>query len=336
MKTFVCSQPGRLLYEEKNYPASTAGCSIVRVRQIGVCGTDLHAYNGIQPFFTYPRVLGHELAAEYVEGGAEGFSSGDLLTILPYKSCGTCFACKQGKRNCCSTLSVLGVHEDGGMSEFISVPDELLVHAKGLSLDQTALIEPLAIGAHAVTRAKINPHEFVLVIGAGPIGIGLLYFLSLIECKVIVAETNLFRLKFCRSTFPAVQCINPAVDDTPTALKDLTNGNMPSVVFDATGNLTSIHQSLSYLSHAGRYVLVGLQQGNIQVNHPEFHKREAMLMSSRNATHADFEFVKESMLGNKINPEEMITHRFEFDQLVEKFPTLYAEKDSLIKAMISC
>ena len=336
MKTIVCSQPGRLLYEEKNYPASTAGCSVVCVKQIGVCGTDLHAYNGIQPFFTYPKVLGHELAAEYVEGGAEGFSSGDLLTILPYKSCGTCFACKQGKRNCCSTLSVLGVHEDGGMCELISVPDELLVHAKGLSFDQTALIEPLAIGAHAVTRAKINPHEFVLVIGAGPIGIGLLYFLSLIECNVIVAETNLFRLKFCRSTFPAVQCINPAVDDTLTALKDLTNGNMPSVVFDATGNLTSINQSLSYLSHAGRYVLVGLQQGDIHVSHPEFHKREATLMSSRNATVSDFQFVIDSMRSEKIRPQNMITHRIPFDQVVNDFPLLYSQKDTLIKAMITC
>lgn len=336
MKTIVCSQPGRLLYEEKNYPVSTVGHSIVRIKQIGVCGTDLHAYNGVQPYFTYPRVLGHELAAEYVEGKAAGFSIGDLITILPYKSCGKCFACKQGKTNCCTTLSVLGVHEDGGMSEFISVPDELLVHTKELSLDQTALIEPLSIGAHAVSRANIDPNEFVLVIGAGPIGIGLLYFLSLIECKIIVAETNLFRLKFCRSTFPAVHCINPDVDDTLTALKDLTNGNMPSVIFDATGNLSSINQSLSYLSHAGRYVLVGLQQGDIQVNHPEFHKREAMLMSSRNATHVDFQSVIDAIRRKKISPEEMITHRLEFDQMVEKFPTLYTEKDTLIKAMVSC
>ena len=336
MRTIVCSKPGQLSYEEKKYPDSNQGCSIVRIKQIGICGTDLHAYNGVQPYFTYPRVLGHELAAEYTDGDAKGFSNGDLITILPYKSCGNCFACRNGKTNCCSTLSVLGVHADGGMCEFLSVPNELLVHAQGLSFDQTALIEPLAIGAHAVTRANIDPTENVLVIGAGPIGIGLLYFLSSINCKVLVAETNPFRLNFCSSTFPSIQCINPSVGDTIERLKDLTKGNMPSVIFDATGNLSSIHQSLSYLSHAGRYVLVGLQQGDIHINHPEFHKREAMLMSSRNATHADFQSVIDAIRSGKMNPQKMITHRLPFEQLVEKFPTLYTEKDRLIKAMINC
>lgn len=336
MKTIVCSKPGQLSYEGKKYPESKQGCSIVRIKQIGVCGTDLHAYNGVQPYFTYPRVMGHELAAEYVEGEAEGFSNGDLITILPYKSCGNCYACRNGKTNCCSTLRVLGVHEDGGMCEFLSVPNELLVHAKGLSFDQTALIEPLAIGAHAVTLAHIDPNEYALVIGAGPIGIGILYFLSLLNCKVIVAETNSFRLNFCTTTFPSIQCINPSVDVTIEWLKNLTNGNMPSVIFDATGNLSSINQSLSYLSHAGRYILVGLQQGNIQVSHPEFHKREAVLMSSRNATHADFQSVIDAIQSGKMNPQKMITHRLPFDQTVEKFPTLYTEKDRLIKAMITC
>ena len=336
MKTIVCTKPGQLSNEEKRYPDSKQGYSIVRIRQIGICGTDLHAYNGVQPYFTYPRVLGHELAVEFVEGEAVGFSNGDLLTILPYKSCGNCFACKKGKTNCCSTLSVLGVHEDGGMCEFFSVPNELLVHAKGLSLDETALIEPLAIGAHAVARANIDPNEYVLVIGAGPIGIGLLYFLSLINCKIILTETNPFRINFCSSTFPSIHCVNPSIDDTIERLKEITNGNMPSVIFDATGNLSSIHESLSYLSHAGRYVLVGLQQGDIHVNHPEFHKREAVLMSSRNATHADFQSVIDAMLSGKMNPQKMITHRLPFDQAVEKFPTLYTEKDRLIKAMITC
>ena len=336
MKTIVCANPGQLFYQDKEYPSLKEGYSIVRVKQIGICGTDLHAYNGVQPYFTYPRVLGHELAAEFVDGDAVGFSRGDLVAILPYKNCGNCCACKVGKTNCCSSLSVLGVHEDGGMCEFLSVPNDLIIHAKGLTLDQTALIEPLAIGAHAVTRTKIDHHEHVLVIGAGPIGIGLLYFLASMKLKVILAETNPFRLDYCRSIFPSILCINPADQDMPKALKDITNGNMPSVIYEATGNLASINQSLPYLSHAGRFVLVGLQQGDIHVSHPEFHKREATMMSSRNATHADFEFVIDMIRAKKIDPEKTITHRFVFDRVVEKFPTLYTEKDTLIKAMISC
>lgn len=336
MKSILCAHPGQLIYEERNYPSLKEGSSIVRIKQVGICGTDLHAFNGVQPFFTYPRVLGHELAAEYVEGNAMGFSNGDPLTILPYISCGKCFACMQGKTNCCTTLSVLGVHEDGGMCEFLSIPDKLLVHSSGLSLDQTALVEPLAIGAHAVARANIDVKDHILVIGAGPIGIGLLYFIHSLGVKAMIAETNSFRLNFCHRHFPTIQCIDFAAYNGFDKIKEFTHGNMPSVIFDATGNLESINQSLGYLSHAGKYILVGLQQGEIRVQHPEFHKREATLMTSRNATHADFQFVIDSMLNKRINPEEMITHRMLFDETVEKFPLLFAQKDALIKAMISC
>jgi 2-desacetyl-2-hydroxyethyl bacteriochlorophyllide A dehydrogenase len=336
MKSIVCNQPGKFLYEERDYPLSRPGYSIIKLKQIGICGTDLNAFKGIQPYFSYPRVLGHELAAEYVEGDAEGFSTGDLLAILPYKSCGNCFACKLGKTNCCSSLSVLGVHEDGGMSEYILVPNDLLIKTEDLSLDQIALIEPLAIGAHAVKRAAIQNGEHVLVIGAGPIGIGLLYFLSMYDVNIILAEKISNRLNFCTEYFKHVHCIDTSNKEYVNEIGQLTNNNMPSLIFDATGNLNAIHQSFSLLSHAGRFVLVGLQQGEIHVNHPEFHKREAMLMSSRNATVADFQSVIEAMRNKQIHPQQMITHRIPFDQVVHEFPTLYSQKDAVIKAMITC
>ena len=322
--------------EEKAYPSSTPGHSFVKIIQIGVCGTDLNAFKGAQPYFTYPRVLGHELAAEFIEGDAAGFEKGDLITVLPYKSCGKCFACTLGKSNCCSSLSVLGVHEDGGMSEYISVPNHIIVRTKGMSADQIALIEPLAIGAHAVKRISLQPHDTVMVMGAGPIGIGLLHFLLLQKIKTIIADTNSFRLNYCKKYFPSFHSLNPTEVDMLKKLKEITEGNMPSVIFDATGNLDAIHQSLTYLSHAGKYILVGLQQGNIQVSHPEFHKREATLMSSRNATHEDFQFVIDALQKKSIEPETMITHRIDLNDVVNDFPKLFMQKDQLIKAMIKC
>ena len=146
MKSIVCVSPGKLQMQEKAYPNSTPGHSIVKIIQVGVCGTDLNAFRGVQPYFTYPRVLGHEIAAEFIEGDAGDFKKGDLVTVLPYKNCGKCFACTLGKSNCCSSLSVLGVHEDGGMSEYISVPNQIIVRTKGMAADQIALIEPLEIG----------------------------------------------------------------------------------------------------------------------------------------------------------------------------------------------
>jgi hypothetical protein len=335
MKTIRCVQPNQFSFEERAYPSSKEGNSIIAIKRIGICGTDLHAYKGNQPFFSYPRVLGHELAGEFVEGDAPGFSKGDLLTVLPYKSCGTCFACMRGKTNCCASLSVLGVHEDGGMSEYISVPNHLLIPSGGLTLDQLALVEPLAIGAHAVRRAMIQEGDSVVVIGAGPIGNGLLHFLKLLDIKLMVAETNEFRLNFCKTHFPTVDCIDASKNDLVSCLRDFTHGNMPSIVFDATGNLATINESFRYLSHAGTYILVGFQQGALSVAHPEFHKREATLMSSRNATYNDFHFVMQAMHAKTVQAENMITHRLHFNDVVNDFPRLYEASNSLLKAMIS-
>jgi 2-desacetyl-2-hydroxyethyl bacteriochlorophyllide A dehydrogenase len=336
MKSIVCIRPGTFQAEEREHPKVIPGFSIVKIRQIGICGTDLNAFKGVQPYFSYPRVLGHELAAEYVKGDAPGFSKGDLLTIIPYKYCGNCFACRQDKTNCCVSLSVLGVHEDGGMSEYFSVPDHLLIKTAGLTLDQTAMVEPFAIGAHAAQRAGIQAHDHVLVMGAGPIGIGLLHSLSLMHIKTIVAETIPFRADYCRKYIQHVHCIDPANENVEHSLLEHTNGNMPSIIFDATGNLSAIHQSLPYLSHAGKYILVGLQQADILVNHPQFHKREATLMSSRNATKADFEHVIDSFRKQSIDLSHMITHRMNLGNVPEDFPKLFSSKNNLIKAVIYC
>lgn len=335
MKAIVCIRPGEFEIQEKDYPNLASGHSIVKIKQIGICGTDLNAFKGEQPYFSYPRVLGHELAAAYVEGDAAGFSKGDQLAIMPYKYCGDCFACKQGKTNCCSTLSVMGVHEDGGMCEFLSVPNHLLIQANGLSLDQIAMIEPLAIGAHAVRRAAIKKEDHVLVIGAGPIGIGLLHFLSAYQVKLILAETIPFRADYCRKNIPDIVCIDPSKENMVEVLMNCTNGNMPSVIFDATGNLSAINDSIHYLSHAGRYVLVGLQQGDIKINHPQFHKREATLMSSRNATKDDFMAVIDALRTGDVTVDEMITHRLKFENVHHDFSMLFNQKSNLIKAMIT-
>lgn len=334
MNTIICQSPGDLHYISRSYPQRGVGESIIHIKRVGICGTDLHAFDGTQPYFSYPRVLGHELAATYVEGDAPGFSEGDPLTVIPYVHCGRCIACRQGKTNCCATLKVLGVHVDGGMTEYFSVPSHLLVHANGCTLDQLALVEPLSIGAHAVTRAAIKHAENVLVVGAGPIGLGVIQFALRAGAHVIVMDTNDDRLHNCSSHFNELQTINSKHEDIINQLKDMTGGDMPSVVMDATGNLNAINNAFSFLSHAGRYILVGLQLGEITVSHPEFHKREATLMSSRNATRSDFEQVMQSIIAGNVDVHTMITHRISFGQLKEKFSTLADPNERVIKALV--
>lgn len=335
MKTLVCTTPGQFAYRQSVKPTLTPGRAILRINRIGICGTDLHAYEGTQPFFNYPRILGHELAGELVEAdGAPDFSPGEIVTLIPYFNCGTCIACRSGKPNCCTNLQVSGVHIDGGMVEYLSVPSYALVHGEGLSVDDLALVEPLAIGAHGVRRAAIQPGEFVLVIGAGPIGLGSMEFARIAGGNVIAMDINAGRLAFCQHKLQVTHTVNALDSDVTEQLRTITNGDMPTVLIDATGSLRAINNSFQYMAHGARYILVGLQKGDICFSHPEFHKREATLMSSRNATRQDFEHVIACMKKGLVNPTTYITHRVPFGQVGDTFASWLDPANGVIKAMV--
>jgi 2-desacetyl-2-hydroxyethyl bacteriochlorophyllide A dehydrogenase len=332
MQQLVCTEPGQFEYRTVPEPARSPDESIVRIRKIGVCGTDIHAFDGTQPYFSYPRVLGHELAVEFVEGDAR-FKSGEHLTVMPYISCGKCIACRKGNTNCCVHIKVLGVHTDGGMTEYLSVPSYTLLKAEGLEDDELGLVEPLAIGAHGVSRASIQPGEHVLIIGAGPIGLGTMAFAKIAGGHVIAADVNEQRLAFCRDELHIPYTLNAKDADFMEYLKDITRGEMPTVVIDATGNLTAINNAFQYLAHTGRYILIGLQRGDILINHPEFHKREATLMSSRNATVKDFEYVIHCIREGELHPASFITSRLTFSEVAGLFQTTVSDPAN-IKTMI--
>jgi 2-desacetyl-2-hydroxyethyl bacteriochlorophyllide A dehydrogenase len=335
MKTLVCTQPGQYKYMEAEKPELVKGNSIIKIRRIGICGTDLHAYEGTQPFFEYPRILGHELSGELIEiDDAPGFETGEAVTFIPYFNCGRCIACEMGKPNCCTHIRVCGVHCDGGMAEYLSVPSNSLIKGEGLSFDELALVEPLAIGAHGVRRAGIKEGEHVLVIGAGPIGLGTIEFARIAGAKVTVLDVNERRLEFCREKLNVRNTLSVLSSDITQELLRITNGDMPTVVIDATGNLQAIDNGFQYMAHGGRYVLIGLQKGPITFSHPEFHKREGTLMSSRNATRTDFEHVIHSMKKKEVNPATYITHRVLFKDVKDEFESWLKPENGVIKAMV--
>jgi 2-desacetyl-2-hydroxyethyl bacteriochlorophyllide A dehydrogenase len=311
------------------------GHAIIKIKQVGICGTDLHAYGGTQPYFNYPRVLGHELSGDLIEAdAADGFVPGEALTFIPYFSCGTCIACRNGKPNCCVQIKVSGVHIDGGMAEYLSVPSYSLVKADGLGYDELALIEPLAIGAHGIRRANPVKDEFVLVIGAGPIGLGTMEFARIADARVIAMDMNEARLQFCKNKLKIAHTIHTATDDVMARLKEITNGDMPTVVIDCTGNQKAINNALQWLAHGGRYVLIGLQKEELIFSHPEFHKRETTLMSSRNATREDFVHVMNAIRERRIDPATYITHRVKFAGVKEVFDSWLDPATGVIKAMV--
>lgn len=343
--SLICTEPRKLLYRQDFLHSRTPGTALLKIRQVGICGTDLHAFDGTQPYFNYPRILGHEICAELLElpetTQIEGanltahLKPGSLVTLIPYFNCGSCIACRNNKPNCCSSIQVAGVHTDGALREYFEVPVTAIIPGNGLSPDQLALVEPLAIGAHAVSRAQIQPEDFILVMGAGPIGLGLIEMARLNGAQVIAVDINADRLEFCRKNLGINHLVNPVSENAVEAVREITNGDMALSVFDATGSLAAIESGLQFLAHGGNYVLVGLQKQPFSFSHPEFHKRETTLMSSRNATQKVFDRVIEALRNNEINPANYITHRIPFDQLATAFPDLSNPANKVIKAMVS-
>jgi len=335
MKALVCTNPGEMDYREIPEPELKPGFAIIRIRKICVCGTDLHAFEGTQPFFNYPRILGHELSGELIEfEDAPGFKKGDRVTFLPYLNCGKCIACRNGKTNCCTNLRVCGVHIDGGMVDYFSIPSHLLVHAQGLGLTELAMVEPMAIGAHGIRRAAVQPGECILIMGAGPIGLGVMEFARLQGAEIIVMDTNAHRLNFCKSNLGISHIVQAGDSNLAEQLMEITHGDMPTVVIDASGNRKAINNGLNYLAQGGRYILIGLQKEELVFSHPEFHKKEATLMSSRNATREDFDHVIQSMKKGLIHPLSFITNRVTFMEAAAGFPDWLNPSNQVIKVVL--
>jgi len=337
MQTVVLESPGKLFLTDTPppQPEVLAGEALVRVRRIGVCGTDLHAFRGRQPYFSYPRILGHELGVEVlaVGAGVTGVAAGDRCAVEPYLNCGSCIACRQGKSNCCVSLRVLGVHVDGGMREQITVPARKLHRSDKLTLEQLALVETLGIGAHAVARSQVKSGEFALVIGAGPIGLAAVQFLQVAGAQVIVLDTNPRRLDFCRRCLHVEHTVT-AAESALDAIRGLTGGDLPTLVFDATGNAQSMAASFQYAANGSRVVFVGLVQDSIAIHDPEFHRKEITLLASRNSTPEDFRRIIGLMEEGKLDTTSWITHRAELAEVPERFSGWLSPEAGVIKVMI--
>jgi 2-desacetyl-2-hydroxyethyl bacteriochlorophyllide A dehydrogenase len=333
MDALICLEPGKLEVAQKPAPEIRPGEVLVRPRRAGICGTDFHIFEGKHPFLQYPRIIGHELAVEVVEAptGAR-LSAGEIYVVNPYLSCGHCIACRSGKPNCCVRISVLGVHQDGGMAELLSVPSANLIPAQGMTLDECATVEFLAIGAHAVRRGAVGEGDSVLVVGAGPIGLGVALFASLSGADVTVVDRDPERAAAAQAILK-VRTI-PTDEDLPAAVSELTGGDLFAVVFDATGSAPAMERGFDFVSHGGRYVLVSVVKNSIAFMDPDFHKKEMTLFASRNATNTDFRLVIDAIRDGSVPIERLITHRTSLAEAVNDIPLWATRKTGLIKALV--
>lgn len=340
MKAIELTSPGNFLILEKEIKDLLPESVLVKIHTIGLCGTDFHAFRGKQPFFSYPRILGHELGAEVVKIMPEtsekyNIKIGDKVSIEPYLNCGTCQACLSNRQNCCEQIRVLGVHQDGGMCEYLQVPASKVHVSNKLSFDQLALVETLGIGLHAVKRSQLRQGDTVLIVGAGPIGLGIANFAKSYGAKVCLADFSKSRLDYAEKKglldFPYL--VNAQIE--PEDLKSLLNDKLPDVIFDATGNKNSMANTFNLISHGGKIVFVGLFTGEMEFNDPNFHKRETTLMGSRNSLPEDFEEIIKDMENGKIDSQIWITHHVAFDDLPKEFSSFIDSKDSVIKVIVN-
>lgn len=339
MKTIILNNPGEFIRTERDFNDDLAeNEALLKIHRIGICGTDYHAFRGKQPFFSYPRVLGHELGAEVLALGKgvdkHKIAVGDKVSVEPYLNCGECQSCKNGKSNCCEKLQVLGVHTDGGMCEYIKIPANKLHRSAILGYEQLALVETLGIGAHAVQRANVGKNDIVLVIGAGPIGLSVIQFAKINQAKIVVMDFSKQRLDFANEIIGIDESILPNEDFSADDLRKILGGNLPTIVFDATGNAQSMMKAFSYLAFGGKLVYVGLFQGEVTFFDPDFHRKEVTLLSSRNALPENFTNIIQQMENGKIDTKAWLTHEANFDDLPTIFDSWLDPKSQVIKAMV--
>lgn len=310
--------------------------ALVRVHRVGICGTDISGYLGKMPFYSYPRIPGHELGVEVVAVGSSvtNVKPGDKCSVEPYINNPSSFASRRGRTNCCEELQVLGVHTDGGMRPFFKLPARKLHVSRQLAMEQLALVETLAIGCHAVARCSPQPNEDVLVIGAGPIGLSVIEFVKLTGANLIVMDMVSTRLDFCRQTMGVKHTLKAGDGNEEKALRDLTDGHLPTIVIDATGNAKSMSNALNYVGHTGKLVYVGITTDNVSFPHPLMHRREMTLLASRNAMPEDFDRIIQLIESGAIDTRPWITHRTGFDDLIGQFPSYTKPETGVIKAIV--
>ncbi|HWB08418.1 MAG TPA: zinc-binding alcohol dehydrogenase family protein [Pirellulales bacterium] len=316
-------------------PKPAEGEALVRVHNVGICGTDIGGYLGKMPFFSYPRIPGHELGVEVMDVGPDVINvrPGDRCSVEPYINCQKCYACVRGHTNCCEKHQTLGVHCDGGLRPRFIVPARKLHISRKLTYEQLALVETLAIGCHAVDRSALQAEESCLIIGAGPIGLATLEFAKLTGAKIIMLDVNADRLEFCRRVMGVAHTIQIS-DKLEAELRELTDGHMPDVVIDATGNSTSMSNAFGLISHAGRLVFVGITTDEVRFRHPVFHRPEGTLLCSRNALSRDFSRIIGLIEEGRLDTGPWITHRAAFDELIDVFPAYTRPETGVIKAVV--
>lgn len=315
VKTLVIDSPGKFSYGEKPRPEPKPGEVLLRVKRLGFCGSDLNTFRGGNPLVTYPRVPGHEIAAvieQTTAGVPAEFAVGQTVTVMPYTACGRCPACRRGRVNACQHNQTLGVQQEGAFTDFIVTPWAKLVAAR-LSLRELALVEPLAVGFHAVARGRVTATDTVLVFGCGMVGLGAISAAGLErKATVIAVDIEDAKLAVARKA-GATHTINSRTESLHERIQALTGGDGPDVAIEAVGTPATFVAAVEEVSFTGRVVYIGYAKAPVAYETKAFVMKELDILGSRNSTPEDFRAVVAMLEAGRYPVDDTITETVAFE-----------------------
>lgn len=304
MKAVVLTGPGAASVQSRPEPSAAPETTLLKVRMVGLCGSDLNSFRGRNPMISYPRVLGHEVAATIVSGGTERLPTGTDVTLSPYTSCGRCASCLRGRPNACQFNETLGVQRDGAMTEYLEIPAAKLFAAP-LAIRELCLVEPLTVGFHAVARGRVTADDKVAIIGCGGVGLGAIAASANRGAFTIGIDVDEDKLRVARAA-GAKQTIDSSKDSLHHRLVELTEGYGPDVIIEAIGLPQTFRAAVEEVAFTGRVVYIGYAKEPVAYETRLFVQKELDIVGSRNALPEDFEAVIRMLVEKRFPVDEAV------------------------------
>ncbi len=316
MKAFCISDPGRAGLMEIEKPSPGEGEVLLRIHTVGFCGSDLNTFRGVNPIVSYPRIPGHEIGAT-IESRGPGvpadLQEGTKVLVIPYFPCGECSACRKGRANCCRDNQTLGVHCDGAMTEYIAVPWEVVRSSEKMSFTELALVEPLAVGFHAMDRGRVVSSDTVVVLGCGAVGLGAVAGAASRDACVVAVDIDDRKLDVAHAC-GAAHTVNSQNTSLHDALSELTKGQGADVIIEAVGLSETFRAAVDEVCYAGRVVYIGYVNEPVAYETKTIILKELDILGSRNATPKDFDESIRLLEEKKISAHETVSHTIDLNE----------------------
>jgi len=311
MKALVLQQPGQASIESVPEPSVNNGDILLRVQMVGLCGSDLNSFRGLNPLVSFPRIPGHEVSATVVQGYGD-LQVGTDVALNPYTSCGQCASCRRERPNACQFNQTLGVQRDGALTEFIVMPQEKLFPAK-LTRKELCLVEPLTVGFHAVARGRVTADDKVAIFGCGGVGLGAVAASSARGARTICIDVDDEKLRLGRAAGGS-HTINSLTQSLHDRLLELTEGRGPDVVIEAVGTPATFRAAVEEVSFTGRVVYIGYAKEPVSYETRLFVQKELDILGSRNALPEDFHAAIKLLEAGKFPVNEAVSRIVPFEE----------------------